>query len=97
MKNGTQEEKKSLLNKFPSNLVWNEQILSVYKPKWLLAFEKGRKKILLKNTLVEPRNNLVNKEQNTPLRVPCPTLLQWLDTVGTYMMEEKVNILQLRA
>ncbi len=97
MEKGTQQEKKDLLSRFPSNLIWDEEILSVHKPKWLLAFEKGRKTFLLKNTLVEPKNNLVNKRQNTPLKALCPTLLGWLDTVRTYMKEEKVNILQLRA
>lgn len=97
MEKGTQQEKKNLLSSFPSNLVWDEEILSVHKPKWLRAFEKGRKSFLLKNTLIEPNKTLVNKEQNAPLRTLCPTLLGWLDTVRTYMKEEKVNILQLRA
>ncbi len=97
MEKGTQQEKRDLLSRFPSNLVWDEEILSIHKPKWLLAFEKGRKTLLLKNTHVEPKDSLVNKGQNTPLRVLCPTLLGWLDTVRTYMKEDKVNILQLRA
>jgi len=94
MKNGSQKEKKELFSRFPSNLVWNEQKLSIYKPKWLKAFEKGRKMILLKYGSVEPENQPINKGKNTDKSVLCPTLLRWLDRVRTLMKEEELNNLR---
>lgn len=75
IENGTVNEKKDIMSRFGSNLVWNEENLSVSNDSWMDTYIKGRKQVLSKYPWFEPRNNVVNKGKNTDLTVLCPTLL----------------------
>ncbi len=75
IENGTVKEKKELMSRFRSNLVWNEENLNVSNVSWINKYINGRKRILAKYSPFEPENNLVNKGKNTDLTVLCPTLL----------------------
>ena len=76
IEHGTIKEKKEVMSRFRSNLIWNEENLNVSNVSWVNKYIKGRKRILSKYPSFEPRNNVANKGKNTDLTVLCPTLLQ---------------------
>ena len=59
--NGTLKEKKDMMSRFRSNLIWNEENLSICKASWLKRYIKGRKQVLSQYPWFEPKNNQVNK------------------------------------
>jgi site-specific DNA recombinase len=73
--NGTVKQKKDILSRLRSNLVWDEENLSISNVFWMDTYIKGRKEVLSQYPWFEPRNNLVNKRKNTDLTVLCPTML----------------------
>ena len=78
-------EKKESLWWVCSNLIWDEEKLSIVRVKWLDEYIEGRKKLLEKCAVFEPENIVVNKGLNDLFKVTCPTLLSWLDTLREMM------------
>jgi hypothetical protein len=87
IENGNQEEKRSLLERLGSNLIWNEENLNVSKPKWLIEFEKTRKLMLEKYTVFEPEKYVENKGVYKDFGPLCPTLLRHWVNVRTLFFE----------
>ena len=73
--NGTIKEKKDMMSRFRSNLIWDEENLNISKVSWLETYIQGRKQVLSKYPWFEPKNNVENKGKNTDLTVLCPTVL----------------------
>jgi len=88
IRSGNPDHKKELLSNFRSNLTWDEEKLEIIRPKWIEAFEMMRKHILAKYGSVEPELDLIGQGKNARLKAVCPTLLQWLDRVRTYLIKE---------
>lgn len=80
MDHGTVKEKKDVLSKLRSNLIWNEEKLNISNKIWIDVYIKGRKKVLSKYPMFEPKNNVGNKEQNALLQASCPVMLRGLDS-----------------
>lgn len=81
IKKANYTEKRTLLELFSSNLVWNEEELYISKADWLKTFVKGRKTILQKYPEFEPKNELKSKGLNDVLDVKCPLLWAWVDKI----------------
>ena len=80
IENGTIKEKKEVLSRLGSNLIWDEENLSISNEKWMDAYINGRKRVLSKYPMFEPKNNVGNKQQKTPFGVPCPVVLPGQDS-----------------
>ncbi len=76
LENGSVEQKREFMAKLGSNLVWDEENLSVINPKWLDIYIKGRKQVLSEKEWFEPRNNVGNKRENASFETLCPSLLR---------------------
>lgn len=83
------EEKKRLITATGSNLVWNEEKLSIIKPKWLNEFEKLRILMYQKYQGFEPENPIDIKGDLAPSEALCPSLLGYWDRVRTLFEEYK--------
>ena len=57
------EEKRGIMAKLGSNLVWNEKTLNVYNKKSIQKLVEGIKEIKQKHREFEPKNFLANKEE----------------------------------
>ena len=72
-------KKKDLFELFSSNLVWDEEKLYILKANWLKTYIDGRKTVLQKYPVLEPKNNVENKGLKGVLDIKCPVLWAWLD------------------
>jgi DNA invertase Pin-like site-specific DNA recombinase len=81
IKNANCSDKKKLLKLFCSNLVWDEEKLYISKADWLKTFIDGRKTVLRKYPMFEPKNNGNFKGLNGILDINCPVLWEWLDNI----------------
>ena len=68
------EEKRSIMAKLGSNLVWNEKTLNVYNRKSIQKLVDGIKEIRQKYGEFEPKNYLANKGKNERNEALVPAL-----------------------
>jgi len=71
IENGTVEEKRTILSRLGSNLIWNEEKLSIIN---------SLKRVKNDISVFEPRNYGSIKGQNTSFEVPYPDLLRGQDS-----------------
>lgn len=89
---GSSEEKRGLILQLGSNLVWDEQNLRVYTPKWMKQYIKARKYMMSHIELFEPENIGKNIGQKSSFGPACPTLLGYWSTIRTsFKIYQKVK------
>lgn len=75
---GTMQAKRNILSKLGSNLVWNEENLSIYNSKAINKLVEGIKGIKEKNPKFEPKNCVVWKGLNEKTSEFSPVFSAWL-------------------
>jgi DNA invertase Pin-like site-specific DNA recombinase len=60
LKDGTVQQKRNVLSKLGSNLIWNDKLLTVYNTPEVDALIKGMKRTKLENPWFEPKNCAVS-------------------------------------
>lgn len=87
IENNDPEAKRELLSRLSSNLIWDEEKLNILRPKWLIEFEKARKRMLMKYPLFEPKKHVGNKEDFNDFGTLCPALLRRWRNVRTLFLQ----------
>ncbi|MCF7864989.1 MAG: recombinase family protein [Candidatus Pacebacteria bacterium] len=68
--------KREVLSRFGSNLIWDEEKVSIINTKWMDILIQGLKEAKLKNPQFEPRNYDVDKGKTDVFASVCPNLLR---------------------
>ena len=80
LKNGSQEEQKTVLNKICSNQEIKDGKLNIQGVEWFLPIEKSRDKINSINPRLEPPKDPLNKAQNEAFDLACAYLRRERDS-----------------
>ena len=83
------EVKKDILMALGSNLTLKDKILNVYLEKPLLLIKEVSNEVKTIKEGLEPLNNGSTKRNMKDLYPQFPTLLEWLQDVRNYFIEEK--------
>lgn len=78
LEKGTMQAKRNILSKLSSNLVWNEEKLSIYNSKAINKLVEGIKGIRERNPKFEPKNCVVWKGLNEKTDEFSPVFSTWL-------------------
>ena len=100
LKNGTITEKRELLTRLGSNLVWNEEKLSILNRISIDTLIKGLKQAKLKNPQFEPRFYEACKDKTDVFASVRPNLLRTLDafrTINWRELEREIQYLSVAA
>ena len=92
LENGTSEAIRNLLSRLGSNLVWNDEKLSIYSSKPINKLVEGIKNIKLKFPKFEPKNYQIPQGLNEKIRPFDPifsTMLLTWDNVRTEIINDK--------
>lgn len=90
-KNGDIEQKRMVLARFQSNLIWDEEKLSIYKPKWLETLIFGLNEVNAEIRVIEPKKNLINQYDLQGLKDSLPALCRMWDTLRTEVIQEHAS------
>lgn len=75
MNNGLVKDKRSMFTKLGSNLIWNEEILSIINTEPIQKLVDGLNEARAKNPKFEPENIVDTSEQNAVFRDVIPIML----------------------
>tara|TARA_R110000850_G_scaffold254614_1_gene380257 strand:- start:139654 stop:141408 length:1755 start_codon:yes stop_codon:yes gene_type:complete len=87
--NGSLEDKRDLLNEMSSNLIWNEENLSISNDNWLNHFIETLKQLKIKYPQFEPEKPVDFKGSKALFKTSCPIMLELLDNVRTQLLSHK--------
>jgi site-specific DNA recombinase len=76
MQSDVVEAKRSILSRLGSNLVWNEEKVSVINKKWVDVLAAGLREAKFKNPKFEPKYSEANKDKTDAFASVCPILLR---------------------
>jgi site-specific DNA recombinase len=97
IENGTIEAKRNFLSELGSNLVWNDEKLSIYSRKPIEKLIEGIKRIKLEFPKFEPKNYQVPQGLNEKTDEFSPvisTLLAWQSAFRTYNWSKAIGDLE---
>ncbi len=93
MKSDNTQAKREVLSRLGSNLIWNEEKLSICNAKWLDTLIHGLKLAKTKNPRFEPRNIVDTSSSNSDFSsISIPLLRTW-DNVRKAIIEENQQYL----
>ena len=84
---GSKKAKKEALAQLRSNLVWDDQKLSIINTKLINTYIYGLKRAKAKIPSFEPKNYVVDKGRNTDFSALCPSLRRWVDDVRNQLKQ----------
>ncbi|MEI9966953.1 MAG: hypothetical protein WDN67_05030 [Candidatus Moraniibacteriota bacterium] len=83
--------KRETLTEFGSNLIWNEEKLSIINKEWANILAKGLKEARCQNPRFEPRNIVDTSDSNEVFASVRPILLRMWDDVRKSIIAENGN------
>lgn len=95
LQNGGTQAKRNILSRLGSNLVWNEESLSIYNSNEVNKLVEGLKYAKQINQEFEPKNCVVNKGLNEKTEVfssVFSTMLPWASNLRTFFSTNRVLV-----
>jgi hypothetical protein len=80
IENGTVKEKRGVLSRLSSNLIWNEEKLSIINTDWMDTYILGLQRSKEVSPKFEPRKYGLDKRQNEPFELARPDWLRRQDS-----------------
>ena len=77
------ESKRLVLSRLGSNLIWNEEKVSIINTKWVGVLINGLREAKRKNPQFETKNIIDTSDSNEDFALVRPNLLPLLDTFRT--------------